>query len=116
MHYCTQNNDVSMAKQFQTYLYREHRKHGVIDQRKYRKRASKIKWTDRDYHVQDDDDVSQKYVKTYCDTNQFPALIFCGPHTKPHGARGLSKHYHLFFDLKLGHGTCYLENCTYAMT
>ena len=43
-------------------------------------------------------------MKIYCDTNQFPALPFCGPHPKTHGARGLSKHYHLCFDTKLGHG------------
>ena len=42
----------------------------------------------------------------YCDTNQFPALPFFGPHPKPRGARGLSKHYHLRFDQKLGHGIC----------
>ena len=42
----------------------------------------------------------------YCDTNQLPALTFCGPHRKPRGSRGLSKHYHLRFDPKLGHGIC----------
>ena len=42
----------------------------------------------------------------YCDTNQFLALKFCGPHPKPHGARGLSKHNHLYFDPKLGNGIC----------
>ena len=45
-------------------------------------------------------------MKIYCDTNQLPALPFCGPHPKPRGARGLSKHYHLRFDPKLGHGMC----------
>ena len=42
----------------------------------------------------------------YCDTNQPPALPVCGPHPKPHGARGLSKHYNLHFDPKLGHVIC----------
>ena len=42
----------------------------------------------------------------YCDTNQSPALPFCGSHPKPHGERGLSKNYHLCFDTKLGHGVC----------
>ena len=42
----------------------------------------------------------------YSDTNQFPALPFCGPHPKPRGARGLSKHYNLRFDPELGHGIC----------
>ena len=71
MHYFTQNNDVSLAKQFQKYLSKEHLKHGVIDQVKYRKRASKIKWTDIEYHVQDGADVAHKNVKIYCNTNQF---------------------------------------------
>ena len=42
----------------------------------------------------------------HCDTNQFPVFSFCVPHSKPPGARGLSKHYHLGFDQKLGHGIC----------
>ena len=42
----------------------------------------------------------------YCDTNQFPTLPFFGPHTKTHGARGLSKHYCLRFDTKIFHGIC----------
>ena len=50
----------------------EHRKHGIIDQGKYIKRASKSKWTDREYHVQDNADVAHKYVKMYCYTNQLP--------------------------------------------
>ena len=32
------------------------------------------KWTDRQYNVQDNADVSHEYVKMYCNTNQFPAL------------------------------------------
>ena len=51
-------------------------------------------------------DVELKDVKNYCKTNQFPELSFSGPHYKPHGARGLSKHYHLHFDPKLGMGVC----------
>ena len=42
----------------------------------------------------------------YCATNQFPGLQFLGTHNKPHGVRGLGKHYHIHFDTKLGHGTC----------
>ena len=64
------------------------------------------KWIDRHYHVQDNDDVSHKDVKIYCKTNQFPELPFCGPHSKPHGVRGLSKHYHMHFDPKIGNGVC----------
>ena len=64
------------------------------------------KWTERKYHVQDNALVELKDVKMYCNTNQFPSLPFCGPHSKPHGARGLSKNYHLHFDPKLGMGVC----------
>ena len=62
------------------------------------------KWIDRQYHVQDNADVEHQDVKMYCNTNQFPASSFCGPYLKPHGARGLSKHYHLHFDKKIGMG------------
>ena len=44
--------------------------------------------------------------KMYCNTNQFPALPFCGPNSKAHSARGLSKHYDLCFDPKLSMGVC----------
>ena len=66
----------------------------------------KRKWTERKYHVQDNADVELKDVKMYCNKNKFPTLPFCGPHSKPHGARGLGKHYHLRFDPKLGMGKC----------
>ena len=79
-------------------MSKEHWKHGVIDQVKYRNTASKIKWTDREYHVQDNSDVAHKDVKKYCDTNQFPELPFCGPHPKPKGARVFSNNYHLHVD------------------
>ena len=104
MHSCTQNNDVTLNKQLQKNMSKEHRKHGLIDQVKYMKIVSKRKWTYREYHVQDNADVAHKDVKMYCDTNQFPYLSFCGPHPKPHGARGLIKNCHLRFDPKLGHG------------
>ena len=42
----------------------------------------------------------------YCNTSQLPELSFCGPHSKPHGAKGLSKHYHLRFDPKPGTDIC----------
>ena len=64
------------------------------------------KWTDRQYHVQDNADVELKDVKMYCNTNQLPELSFCVPHSKPHGARGLSRYYNLSFDPRLGMGIC----------
>ena len=83
MHSCKQKNYVSLAKQLQNNTSKEHCKHGVIDQGKYRKISSKIKWTDREYHVKENADVARKDVKIYCDTNQFPILPFCGSHPKP---------------------------------
>ena len=32
MHSCTNDNDVSLNKQFQKHLYKDHRKNGFIDQ------------------------------------------------------------------------------------
>ena len=66
----------------------------------------KRKWTERKYHVHDNASAELKDVKMYCNTNHFPKLPFCGPHSKPHGARGLGKNYHLIFDPKLGIGKC----------
>ena len=45
----------------------------------------------------------------YCNTNKFPELPFCGPHSKPHGARGISKNYHLRFDPEIGNGVCVIR-------
>ena len=45
-------------------------------------------------------------MKFYFDTNQFPTLTFLGSHPKPHGSRGLGKHYRLRFDPNIGHGIC----------
>ena len=44
-------------------MSKNYRKHGVIYQVKYRKRASKINWTDRKYHVWDNSDVAHKDVE-----------------------------------------------------
>ena len=81
----------------------------VIGQGKDRKISSKRKWTEREYHVQDNADVAHKYVKMYCDINKFPTLPFCGSHPKPYGARGLGKNYHLRFDPNLYYGICYIS-------
>ena len=72
--------------------------------------SSKIKWIDRECHVQDNADVSHKDVKMYCDTNQFPTLPFCVSHPKPQGEKGLSMHYHLRFDPNIGHVICAIRH------
>ena len=75
-----------------------------------------IKWIDIQHRVQYNADVAHKYVKIYCNTNQFPSLPFCGTYSKTHVAKGLSKHYHLRFDPKLGNGVCEIRRipCAYV--
>ena len=41
-------------------------------------------------------------------------MPFGGPHTKPHGVRGLSNHYHMRFYPKLGHDICAIRGITCA--
>ena len=66
MHNGNQKNDVSLAKEFQHHLTKEHHKHCVIDQGKNNKRFMERKWIDKQYHVQDKADVSQQDVRMYC--------------------------------------------------
>ena len=106
MHTGTQKDNVRLAKEFQEHLTKKHRKDGAIDQGKFKKRFMERKWTDRQYHVQYNSNIEHKYVIMYCNTNQFPALPFYVTHSKPHGARGFSKHYNLRFDTKLGMVIC----------
>ena len=106
IHTGTENKDLSLAHEFKNCLEEEHRQNGAIDQGKSRKIFMERKWTKIKYHVQDNASVELKDIKMYYNKNQFPALTFCGPHYKPHGARGLSKHYHLRFDPKLAMGEC----------
>ena len=106
MHTGTQNNDVSLSKEFQHHLTKEHRKYGVIDQVNYKKRFMEIKWTDTQYHIQYNAAVENQNVIMYCNTSQFPELSFFGPHYKPNVAKGLINHYHFLFDPKLGMGIC----------
>ena len=106
IHTGIEKKNVSLTRDIKDNLEVEHRKNGVIDQGKSIKRYMNRKWTESKYHVQDNADVELNDVKMYCNTTQFPTLPFCGPHSKPHGARGLGKHYHLRFDPKLGMDKC----------
>ena len=47
MNSCTKNHDVILAKELKKHPSKEHRKHGVIYQGKYRKIPSERKLTDR---------------------------------------------------------------------
>ena len=48
-------------------------------------------------------------VKICCATAQFPEFPTCGPQIKPYEVHGLSKHYHVCLDHKLGHGKCAIQ-------
>ena len=74
----------------------------------------KRKYTYRQYHVQDNFDVAHQDMRIYRNTNKFSELNFCGPHSKPHGTMGLSKHYHFRFDPKLSNGVCEICRITFA--
>ena len=63
------------------------------------KTISEINWTDREYSLRYNADVAQKEVKMYCNTKQFPSLSFCGPNSKPHGARRLSVMVYVTFSI-----------------
>ena len=41
-------------------------------------------------------------------------IPFCGPYSKPRGARGLGKHYHFRFDPKLALGSCEIGRIPWA--
>ena len=112
MHTGTENKDVILDQEFKNRLEKENRQNGVIDKVKLKKLFMEIKWTERKYHVQDNATVELKDLKMYCNTNQFPELLFSGPYYKPHGARGLIKHYHLRFDPKLGISLCAILRIT----
>ena len=60
MHSCTQKRMPVCLKSYKNIYIMMIRKHGVIDEGKDRKRASKRKYTERDYHVQDNADVAHK--------------------------------------------------------
>ena len=76
MHSCKPKNDVSLDKESKKHFSKENWRHGFIDQGKYKKRTSKRKFTDSEYHVQDNAHVADKDVKMYSDTNKFPTLPF----------------------------------------
>ena len=59
MHTGNQKDDVSLAKEFQHHITKDHRQNGVIYQGKKNKWFMERKWTDRQYHVQVNADVAQ---------------------------------------------------------
>ena len=72
IHAVTVKKYVSLAMEFQKHLFRESLKNGKIDHGENKKRTSKQKWNNRDYHVQNKDDVEHQHVKIFCGMAQFP--------------------------------------------
>ena len=64
------------------------------------------KWIGRQYHFRIMLMLNSNMWKCIVTKINFHKLSFYGPHSKPHGASGLSKHYHLRFDQKLEMGIC----------
>ena len=69
IHTVNQKYDVSLSKEFQHHLTKEHRKNGVFYQVKNNKLLLERKCTDRQYHVQDNGDVEHQNLRMYCNTN-----------------------------------------------
>ena len=67
----TRKYDVSLASEFQKCLSTVARKHGVIYQGKYKKRAGTRKWTEMEYDAQNDAGVANKAVKMFCNKTSF---------------------------------------------
>ena len=106
MHTSMSNTYIIISRELKKPILDPPRAYVFIGHGRYRKRASKRKWMDCEYHVQDRRYVQHKSVKLSCSSTQFQALLFCGPHAKTHWSRGWIKHYHLRLDPKLGHGKC----------
>ena len=71
MHTTMSNTYISLVRVFQKYISEPTRAHLLIDNIKDRKQASKRKWTEHDYYIQDRKYVQQKYVKMSCESTQF---------------------------------------------
>ena len=108
------NADVSLAQEFKKHLYNASRQHGILDHG--RKKGQVKNWTNRKYHVQNNEDVEQQDAQMYCDTTQCTKFLFISPHKKPHGLRRLSKNYHVRFYTKTGHVICAIHHITCTCT
>ena len=69
MHTSTHNDNVSLAQLFQKHLSNSSHKRGILDNVRHKKHSSKQKWTNREYRMQNTEDVENQYVKIYCNKN-----------------------------------------------
>ena len=71
MHTGTRTSDVSLARELKKTPVACGTRNWSDLLRQIQKRSSKRKCKEREYHVQEDADVSHKNVKIFCNTNQF---------------------------------------------
>ena len=69
------DTDISLAREFQKHLSEPTHAHVLIDHGKDSKRSSKLKWTEREYHVQDRTYVQHQLVKIFICFNAVPSII-----------------------------------------
>ena len=74
-HNSTANPYIRLAREFQKQLSDRTQEHGLLDHGKDRRRASKQKWTERKYHVQDRKYVSNTLVKIFLRNNSVPSIV-----------------------------------------
>ena len=99
---------------FQKYLSEPSRKNCVIGQGNCIQWASQQKWTDHEYCVQDNNNVTQKTMKMQCATTQFSDFPLCGAHVKSHVMQGLINNKNICLDPKLCRGKCAMRWITCA--
>ena len=63
IHSSTSTTDVILTQEFQKHLFHVSQKNGLLDYVKHNKWEIFKKWTNIEYHMQKDEDVSHKYVK-----------------------------------------------------
>ena len=114
MHNSTANTYISLERELKKHISDLTWAHGFLDHVKYRKNASKRKWNEHEYHVQERKYMSHISLKISRATAKFPSLSFCGPHVKLYGVIGLIRHYHLRLEPKLGHGKCAIRQINFA--
>ena len=85
------NTDISIGREFQENISDQTRAYGFIDHVKDMKQASKPKWTEREFHVQDIKYLQKKPVKLSCDSTQLQILSLFSKQSKTNVVRGFSQ-------------------------
>ena len=65
MHNVTRTSNISLARELQKHLSNAELKNGFIDQGKYKKMASRQKWTESKYRLQETSYVAHKDIDIF---------------------------------------------------